>query len=409
MSDIEKIPPVPEAKEPVSVLSSAEKIELLENQIHALNIKINAPDRSPWWKKNASLVISILALVTTITVNVYNAQKEKRKEVTSSRSTKIEKIGQLTLKLTELAEKNFRLSSENPNVNVNGISVLLNYQRLLCINEITSLMEEVDTDFPSDIYALIGTELKNDGQFSKARDYYGKELLAANTPNERVIAYRDLGSLYGVTNTPISNKDSSDHYWKKSIEESDSLDGEQRYHFKGYGYQLWAGNEFYFGNVSRARVLIDSAKMSYLKLPDFNPMKHYSIAMLSQMIEMENQKEVNKTMVGLVGEWSTRPGSNVKARVYFSKNLNGIFCNLVLFEGDKPSSNLSGSFVSSASNHMTFMVQGMKRIPPPVPYMDKAQVFAIAEFTALNSNDYSLKVKVNGINGEALEFLIYKT
>src|SRR5690606_27281225 len=102
--------------------------------------------------------------------------------------------------------------------------------------------------FPPDIYALIANELKIDGQYVKALEFYRKELLHAESATSKVVAYRDLGNIYGIQNTPIYSPDSSIHYRRLSVQYSDSIHGEQRLSFKGYSYQLWAADELYAGN-----------------------------------------------------------------------------------------------------------------------------------------------------------------
>ena len=64
---------------------------------------------------------------------------------------------------------------------------------------------------------MIGTELKNDGQFEKALKFYRKELFSAKSATSKVVAYRDLGQVYGIKDTRIFNPDSSAFYRKLSL------------------------------------------------------------------------------------------------------------------------------------------------------------------------------------------------
>lgn len=292
------------------ILSTEEKIQLIENQLHVINTKLHNPEKKHWWKQNIPLFISIIALMASIGFNSYGVFRDQSKDSQSTqreraiaKAGKIEEINQLILKLTDLQEKNIKLASENPNVDVTGLSVLSNYERLIYVNKILNLIDSLDTKFPPEVYALIGNELRYDGQFVKARRFYFDELANANTATSKVVAYRDLANIFGIPETGFQNIDSSRRFWRNSIIIADSIIGEQKYHYKGYGYQLWAGNEFFFGNPKLAMELIDSAKQSYSKLPGGNTAKEYNIRRLSQMVEFYNSRNVNSRLHCLAGEW----------------------------------------------------------------------------------------------------------
>jgi hypothetical protein len=388
--------------------STGDKIDLLENQIHAINIKLNSPEKVAWFKKNASLIISIVALITSMFFNFYGLSKQKTKDEASARSSKIERVEQLTLKLTELAERSIRLSSEGQNTNVNALSVLLNYQRLIYVNEILEIIDDIDEKFPSDIYALLGNELRNDGQFDRALKYYKLSLARSQTPTAKVVAYRDLGNIFGIPNTPIFSKDSSRFYWNKSLEESEKILGEQKYSYRGYTYQLLANFEFYLGNSDLGSKLVDSAKSEYLKLPENNASKQYNIGLLSQMEESDERKVINKSFAHLSGEWNTNLKSDIKATIQFAKNANGWYCNMEIFETGKIIYSMSGPFISVSKNHMTFTLQGMKRLDSVNMYNDRTQVLGSIKLSPDSKDEKTLYVRFNEVNGNEKRFLVCK-
>lgn len=393
-----------------------EKIDLLENQIHLINSKLHEPEKKSWFSKNASLLISVIALTTSIAFSFYGIQKEKRREkeqnekaIQLSKTEKAQKIEELTLKLTQLVEKNTKLAAENPNVNVNTLSVLFNYQRLIYINEIMELIDGFDEDFPPDIYALIGNELKIEGQFEKALEFYYRELKSAKSATSKVVAYRDLGQVYGIINTQIFNADSSNYYRKLSVQFSDSIYGEQKFIFKGYSYQLWAADKFYSGNSEFALQLVDSARNQYLNLPENNNAKNYNLRMLGEMLEFENRKDLIKIFVNLSGEWVTSNRSTTNAKLHFYQNTNGWMCNLEIYESGKITYNLMGAMISMSDSHMTFSLQGMKKIyVPGYPSNDRTSSSASLKITKSDQNDNLLHVTLNEFNSESLKFIIYK-
>ncbi|MES2780698.1 MAG: hypothetical protein V4651_12460 [Bacteroidota bacterium] len=393
-----------------------EKIDLLENQIHHINTKLHAPDKKSWLSKNFSLILSIVALTTSIAFSIYGIRKEKLKEKAQtekanelSKSEKIHKIQELTLNLTQLVEKNTKLAAENPNVDVNLLSVMHNYQRLIYINEIMELIEGFTVEFPPDIYALIGINLRNDGQFEKALEFFQRELQSARSTTSRVVAYRDLGQVFGIRNSPVFNADSANYYRRLSILSSDQIYGEQRFLFKGYSYQLWALDEFYLGNPLFAMRLIDSARAQYLNLSENNTAKNHNLRMLGQILSFENRKDLNKVFVNLAGEWVTSRGAATNAKVHFYQNANGWMCSLEVYELDKMVYNLMGTMVSISDSHMTFSLQGMKKIfIYGNPSNDRTSSSASFIVTKSNKNDNVLYVTLNEMNNEGLKFTISK-
>ena len=397
-------------------VSVEKKIDLLENQIHLINSKLHEPDKKTWLAKNASLILSIVALVTSISFTIYGIQKEntkdeqqQKKAIELSKEEKQHRIEELTLKLTELAEKNTKLSAENPNVNVNVLSVLLNYQRLIYVNEIIELIEEYDSGFPPDIYALIGNDLKQDGQFKKALQFYRKEFFHAKSATSKVVAFRDLGQIYGIRNTPIFESDSSTYYRKLSVQYCDSIHGEQRLIYKGYSYQLWAADELYSGNPKLGLALVDSARIQYMNLPDNNSAKNYNLRMLSQMIEFEERKDLFKVFFNLTGEWTSVRKSDVDAKLHFYQNANGWSCNLEVYESGIITYNLGGSMISISNDHITFSLQGMKKMDiPGYPHNDRKGASSTLKITKYNDRDNILFVSLNEMNEQSKKFTIVK-
>ncbi|WP_203296535.1 hypothetical protein [Luteirhabdus pelagi] len=400
-----------DAIEPSSV---NQKIDILENQIHLINSKLHEPDKKSWFSKNASLLLSVIALIISVGFSIYGIQKEIQKETEEeeklqnlSKAQKASKIEELTIKLTDLAEKNTKLASENPNVNVNILSVLLNYQRLIYINEIIELEEQIDEDFPPDIYALIANELKVDGQFEKALRFYRKELESAKSANSKVVAYRDLGQIFRIRETPIFNSDSSSFYRKLSIQYSDSIYGDQRAIFKGYSYQLWAADELYFDNSKLGFQLIDSARQEYMKLPDNNNAKNYNLRMLSQMLEYEERKELFKVLFKLTGEWRSAKNSGIDSKLHFFQNGSSWVCNMEIYENSIITFNLVGSMISISDNHITFSLQGMKKMNLN-EYNDRKGASSTLRLTKYKDRDDLLTATFNELNEETKSFIIVK-
>ncbi len=382
------------------------KIDLIENQIHSLNIKLNTPKKEKWWKKNSSLIISIIALVTSIGFTIHNLRKEDNANKEKTINDRTKKIESLTLELTELSEKQVKLASENPNVDLNNLNSLVNYRRAIYIKEIVKLMDDFNENFPPGIYDIVGNELRNEGNYKEALKLYRKGYSQSISPNEKVIAYRNLGRLYGIQNTPIFQPDSSNFYWKRSVKESEKISGEQKFINKGQSYQLWAGDEFYKGNSEFARKLIDSARFQYSLLPENNQNKHYAIGQLIQMIEFDKRKDLNKMFFGLNGEWETVGNTNFKSEINFFKNANGWFCSLEIYKNRKLEYSLSGPFISLNDDHIKFNLQGMKKLEFPTPYNDRISVFASIKFSI--TNDDNLNVTLNEINGKKRQFEIKK-
>lgn len=381
------------------------KIDLLEDQLHSINIKLNTPQKKTWLSRNTSLLISILALLISFGFSVHSIIKEKEKDEIATKSQKVKKIEDLTIKLTDIAEKNFKLAGENPNINLNALAVLFNYQKLIYINEIIELMDGVNASFPPDAYALIGNELKFDGQYKKALEYYLLEKKHSKTAASKVVAYRDLGQIYGIPETPVSNIDSSNYYRKLSITESDNLFGEQKHTIKGYSFQLWAADEFYKGNVQFANQLVDSSRTEYLKLPDNNTSIQNNLRMLTQMTKIENQKDITKIFFGMAGEWRTGSSGSKKTVINFYQNTNGWFCMLEISEFGKVSYNLSGNLLTVTDGHMTFNVQGMKGVNG-IPY--NLQVLGSLKLYPDKTDQNRIEVEFNEVNGDKKKFIVSK-
>lgn len=396
--------------------SLEKKIHLLENQIHLINSKLHEPEKRTWLSKNASLLLSIVAFITSITFSIYSIQKENTRDnaqqkeaLELSKAGRQKRVEELTLKLTELAEKSTKLAAENPNVNVNTLSVLINYQRLIYISEIIEIIDKFDDGFPPDIYGLIGTDLKTDGQFRKAIEFYHKELLHARSGTAKVVAFRDLGQVYGIQNNPEFNSDSSTYYRKLSVQYSDSIYGEQRLHYKGYSYQLWAADELYLGNSKLGKALVDSARIQYMNLPDNNNSKNYNIRTLGQMIEHEERKDLLKVFFKLAGEWTSAKNSVLDAKLHFYQNANGWGCNVEIYESAIITYNLVGSMVSISDDHITFSLQGMKKMDiPGNPYNDRTGASSTLRISKYKDRDNILLVSLDEMNEKSKKFTIVK-
>jgi len=385
-----------------------EKFDLIDNELHSINIRLNEPKKDSWLKKNVTLVISIVALISSIGFTVYNIRKEIVKDSATSKAKKSEQIVQLALKLTDLAEKNAKLAAENPNVDASQLSVLLNYQRMVYISEIMDLMKDAKEGFPPDIYALIGNELKLNGQFEDALTYYKLEMDNAHTAVSKVVANRDLGGIYGILNSSFHNKDSSDYYWAESIRYGNTFSGDQKFIINGYTYKLRAGDEFYQGRTAFALQMIDSAKSQYQQLHENNMAKFSFLKMLDQMVEFNNKTDIKKLFFFLAGEWNTVPGSRAKAQFHFSQNPNGWYCYFEMYAGRNICCSLSGPIVSSSADHFTFSLQGIKKLDYPTQDGDRMKVSGSIRIFQNGSGCESLKIIFNELNGNKKEFVVCK-
>lgn len=395
------------SKEKNQSISLNEKLEIIDNQIHSLNYKVNNPKKETWFKKNASLVISIIALTTSIVFTLYGNYKESVQNESSSESKRLQKIQDFALKLTSIAEKNAKLNSMGYFTNNQNMSVLLNTQRLFYMNQIIDLIqEERDSALASDIYSLIGSELKMDGRYEDALKYFKLELKNTNSSASKVVANRNLGNLYGIKDTKIFKRDSSNFYWKQSISIAEQLPGELKHHYKGYSFQLWAGNELYSNNIESGLKLIDSARNEYLKLPDNNSIKQLNINMLSQMIENESMKEFKSVFFNLKGEWTTLSNNYETKYIYFYQNPGGWTCNLQFFKNNRLAYSLSGQLVSTSKEYMIFTVQGMKKINGQ--FSDRIQLLGTLKLFKDKSSEHILNASFNEINSIEEEFVLYK-
>ncbi|MTI30744.1 hypothetical protein [Xanthovirga aplysinae] len=260
-----------------------EKIEFLENQLHALNKKINTPKKIEWWKKNIPLTICLIALVSSLIFNVAILRKSHFKKGSDFKAEKIKEVENLTLAILDVFEAGEYLL---PKPSMDILGTYNNYRREIYVKKIIRAMAQIDHKFSTNIYGIVGKQLESEGQFAEAIKYFGLARENARNPISRALAFRELGNIYGLFDTKIYNYDSSNYYWKQSLITSDSIIGDKKYYFKGYAYFLRGQRSYLQGYHDNAIALMDSAIIEFEKMSDYNPWKWESLDRVDGFLEI---------------------------------------------------------------------------------------------------------------------------
>ncbi|MDX2360745.1 MAG: hypothetical protein QNK23_08055 [Crocinitomicaceae bacterium] len=242
----------------------SEAFENLEKRIGGLEKDLikNKPKKVRWYK-TPSIILSVIALTTSVIFSVFsikNAQKEKE---ASSFGTKISSIEENIEKLME-AQMHYQENLTQQDLGINGknsFGMLWNAQSNLLLDKIMDLYDDSTSAHinPNQLLQL-GQNLQMTSRMLQSREVFLKALERSTNHSTKSIALRALANLFSIPST-YQDKNTSREYRKEEINlVKEQFYGEYLNQTLSRSFELWAMDEYFnIGDTILANTLIDSA------------------------------------------------------------------------------------------------------------------------------------------------------
>lgn len=307
------------------------EIHELNKRLDSLEDRQDSDDRTPWYKM-PSILISALALITSVAFTVFGlfTQSSEKKEL--GRAEKIKTIESAMERILE-EESKYTQVANSPNVDQN--SKMVGEQMFMThLNYYLEQIQEVyDTSLNAQIkgYLLLQYSVKlfNSGRYEEAIEVGVGALKVSKDSVNRAIICRSLANIYS---SPGKTQDSllSRGYRKRDLSIGSSMIGVQRLSFKGQSYYLWALEEYFsFGNSKGALTLLDSALSLYQLLPDHDARKGVMLGAIKNYRHMFIHQV---PITNIIGEWNVYFGGNEYGIAQISQFGTGYQINMDVFE-----------------------------------------------------------------------------
>lgn len=312
------------------------ELRLLQKQVDDLQKK--ASEEKPKWYKTPSIVLSILALTSSVifsTRSIIKDINEKKEERASSALATIKNsIGDLV----EEEDKYLKFSSNAAMdmMSKSNAGMVFEAKTGNIIDRITKIIidrtsKKVDTNYIKHIepnlllsYARF---LQNKGRFSEAKDILENAINSSKDSLTIGICYRTLANIYSNPSNPDCDSLISRKYRKTDIDIANTFRGDAKFSYLTRSYELWSMDEyFFFKNTGFGNKLIDSARRYANMFSDINVNKKVILNKLGETYSFYNSILV--TSSNLNGEYSFYSSDGKKGTAFISANAGGIFLNI---------------------------------------------------------------------------------
>jgi hypothetical protein len=363
------------------------------------------------WYSTPSIIISIVALSSTLVFNAVNYNDKITENRSKSIASKIETVNSSIDELLNIQEKNLT----TPN-NLN-LSVTYNVKRRIVFEKLIRQVNEVKEHISPDAFSIIGEQYLFDGNFEEALKAYQEQIKAVHRYRQvhrnkydftyEIVAFRNLGYIFHIKETPFYNLDSAQHYRSLSVSECKNIKGEAGLSYKGVSYYYWALSCLNNGEQKLANTLLDSAYITFGKLSPANSTKS---SMLLQVEGIKTNNETNKNSIFdnvLGGIWTGRFPDNGKTydlKAYITFNNFQANVSIDIFDGQTLVQQLSGFSRFSDRNRLIFNLQGFRayRFPNQI-----GGTLILTENSRVNSS-IKLAGEISFLNEAPVTFVLRK-
>ena len=225
------------------------------------------------WHQNPSILISMLALLSSTALGVYMALKSldenfyDKKEALRSTLSELMEIEE---KAADLLYKSAITQNDSQNSNgalstyVNSKSLALNNRRVTLLEYARTLVDDLDGTVTPVEYAVLGSAYQNAGRLDLAKKYY-LDLTKSDIPYFKASAHRSLGRVDAATSNGINT--SSVHHYKAALDALKNQDDSSSVSFKAHIYLEWAKYYAMYCIKGESLKVLGKARNAVLYLP----------------------------------------------------------------------------------------------------------------------------------------------
>jgi tetratricopeptide (TPR) repeat protein len=181
----------PESPEPDELAGVRDELRTMHGGIDALQAG-NAEKARPWFRQ-ASVLISFLALIFSVAATVYSTQQAQRTEVSNAR----DRLGQLVQQLLTLPKENAELAlthAESP-ATARQLVIINQTQMSILARQAADIIHRIPEHVSADEYFGVGWALYHSGNPDLAQDVYEEGLAIAeewSTRTQMLQAYGEV-------------------------------------------------------------------------------------------------------------------------------------------------------------------------------------------------------------------------
>lgn len=333
-----------------------EKIRQVEAELELIRQTHNQGTRK--WFKDPSLLLSIVALLTSAVFSIFSMNIQRQEKKAESFQENVKSVEDDIESLVE-QEENFYNTLSNQTLSNDAKSnfeFLWNAKSNLFLDKIYKKYEQDSSLLNSinpNLLLQLGKNLMLAGRIEKAKDVYQIALDQSEDYTTSLIAHRHLANIYAIPSDFQDSAISRMHRKKDIAISKEKLKGEYAWESISRSFELWANDEFnFFQETKKGNQFIDSSLFYSNLLSKLNFKKTQTQERLLSLKSFYNDG-INK--YSLKEHWKVSSTTNKlsgEARIY--QNANGIFCTIHLFQEGTLQTIYSGSGYAKTSNELVF-------------------------------------------------------
>jgi len=285
---------------------------ILNKQVDILQINAESHER-PWYK-NASVLVSLLAVVVTVLITSFNVYQQSQGITEKSIKDKQSNIRAAITKLVEARKENIILMQRANTNDRDQLDILINSQRQFLLEDVKVMIDELGVEANTNSLLILGYELQTDADYKTALNYFERALKSAqddSVHSDQVVALRSLANFRMMPNTGYSDYKKSQDYWHQVIVLQKTKKDEYGLFNLGSTYLNWSNSENLFGNKDLAVDLLNRARKAYESMDPRNPMQKKGLYKYNHLLEYISKTVIPIGINLLVGEWQlVYPGRN---------------------------------------------------------------------------------------------------
>lgn len=320
-----------------------DQLDLLQKQVDQIQLKVFEEKKQKWFK-NPSLILSIIAVISSLFFSINSVRDKKQSEIIQKESFTLNTVKESIAKLIEEEEKFMQISSNQYADISTKNSAYASYQ-----SKLSYLMDKISRMINTENINLLepnlllnyGRFLYNSGKFQESANIFQKVIELSQDSITNGICFRSLANIYANPSYNKSNPFKSRELRKEDIRIANNLDGERKSDYLSRSFELWAIDEYYFlNNIKDGNRLIDSAKYYAQLFPDLNTNK---IVILNRLTEIYNFYNNILVPSQISGEYKFSSSDGKQGNAYISTNTFGSSVNIDFIKNNKLSGRLSGN------------------------------------------------------------------
>lgn len=337
--------------------STDEQIDLLQRQVDQIQLKLLDEKKIKWYK-NPSLILSIIALISSLFFSIKSIQESKEKEKKQSETAKISSIKEAVTDLVNEEEKFMQITSNQYSDVASKNSAFMSYQAKTSylLDKISNNLNDENIDeLEPNLLINYGRFLYNSAKYEESRSAF-EQVVKKSTDSLTIgISYRSLANIFANPSYHSSDSIISRTYRQKDIRIAESFNGETKSDYLSRSYELWALDEYYhLKNLDEGNRLIDSARFYIQQFPDINMNKSVVENRLNETYNFYNNILIPTK---IAGEYNFYSSDKKHGRAYITTNSFGSSINIDFISEGKLYGRLNGNGNVISLNDLKYEVR----------------------------------------------------